>query len=94
MADQVFVQVRFEVDTEVGRYSDALYYTLQEYENTPEKEIQLDKQIRIDMWIDSFNNQTVAVEPTKEELIELQAELDIQKSEIQAKIDSMTIKGK
>lgn len=59
--DVQLVQIKYKAKTEVGEFSDALYYPLSAFiagEITPEQ-IELDKAERIFNWIDSIKNPVV-----------------------------------
>lgn len=56
MSEQVFVQIRFTVQTEYGEYSDALYYSLNDYDLTSQEDIENAKQARVDAWVSYILN--------------------------------------
>lgn len=51
MADTVRVQVLFTEDTDYGQFTDALYFTQDEYALLLPNDIEAMKQSRIDNWI-------------------------------------------
>ena len=89
MNEEVFVQIRFIVDTEVGKYSDAIYLTWSEYQNKTRFEIDSIKQQRVNNYVSSVKYPVPAQEPTKEQLQKdadyLQAQLDEVKARIASK---------
>lgn len=85
-ADTVMIQVRFRVETSHGQYNDALYFTQAEYASTSKAIIDSMKQERVDNWIYILENPPLYVEPTKEELQSVEADLRAQLDEVQAKI--------
>ena len=79
MTDQVFVQVRFKEQTEIGEFNDALYFSQVEYDSKTQDEINNLKQARVDNWVNSIKNAPPSVEPTN-------AQLEAEKAELQARI--------
>ena len=67
-SEEVFVQVRFKVTTKYGEYSDAIYYTLDEYKNLKEADKELEKNTRADNWVNLIESPPVLPEePVKED---------------------------
>lgn len=90
MSETVLIQLRFKEDTVVGEYNDALYFTQEEFATTTKGDIEAMKQVRIDKWVNAVQNPPTPVEPTKEELEELEAQLLKQLEEVQAQIVAKT----
>ena len=77
----VMIQVRFTEDTSVGQYSDALYYSQTDYANIKQADIDSEKLKRVSNWVEAITNPPVPTPLTKQQLIDLEAQL------VQAKID-------
>jgi len=90
MADQVFVQVRYKMVHEGHEFNDCLYFTEPEYASTTQGKIEDMKQARFDKWVAVIVNPPPAVEPTKEQLEEMEAMLLKQLEEVQAQIVAKT----
>lgn len=86
MSEQVFIQVRFQEETEFGEYNDALYFTQAEYSSKQKSEINSLKQARVDGYVDAVRNAPTAKEPTKQELIDEKEKLLIQVADLDVKI--------
>lgn len=56
MSEQIFVQIRFTVQTEYGEYSDALYYSLNDWDMISQDQIEAEKQTRVDNWVSYIVN--------------------------------------
>lgn len=56
MADTVKVQVRYTVETEVGTFSDALYYALDEWPNVTTEQMEAEKQRRASAWVTAIKS--------------------------------------
>ena len=84
MQEQVKIQIRYWEDTQYGRFCDALYFTQDEYVKTEQKDIDAEKQRRLDNWIAIVSKPPV--EPTKEQLeadlVALQNELTMKQADI------------
>lgn len=91
MADQVRIQVLFSKFHEEKRieFTDALYFTEEEYANLKPSELEDLKDTRFNSWKNMVDNPPEPVEPTKEQLQEeadmLQRQLDEIKAEIAEK---------
>lgn len=90
------VQILFTEDTQYGEYTDALYFTPEEYLLKTQADLDILKQQRVSGYVNAIKNAPAPVEPTKEELQaqivsidEQSASLAVQKVEIQAKIDAI-----
>lgn len=88
MGDQIFIQVRFTQNTDYGTYSDALYFTPEEYATKTVSDFNLLKKQRIDNFINTVKNPLPQVEPTKEELQKYANSLQSQLDEIKLRIVS------
>lgn len=86
MADQVFIQVRFKEQTPYGELNDALYFTQAEYATKNQTEIDLIKQTRVDNYVNVIQNTPAAKEPTKQELLDAKAQLELQIVDLDAQI--------
>ncbi len=85
--EQIFIQIRFSVDTEVGNYSDALYFTEPEYFSKTRADIDALKQQRINNFVTLVKTPAPIVpDPTKEELQKIADSLQIQLDEINKKL--------
>ena len=78
MADTVMVQVKFTVKTEMGEFTDALYYSLANYQNMPSSWIETEKQARVNNWINAVKNPPIPIPPTKADLLAQKAALQDQ----------------
>jgi hypothetical protein len=65
---EIFIQVRFKRQTDVGEYHDALYFSQEEYVAKTADEIEALKQQRVDNWVNAVKNPPEAAEPTVEQL--------------------------
>lgn len=90
------VQILFTEDTPYGEYTDALYFTPDEYLLKTQADLDTLKQQRVSGYVNAIQNAPAPVEATKEELQaqivsidEQSASLAVQKGEIQAKIDAI-----
>ncbi|MGJ5817055.1 hypothetical protein [Paludibaculum fermentans] len=64
--DTILIQVRFSV----GNYSDALYYTLDEWPSVTPERMETDKQARYDTWaamVAELSNQVTAEDEQQQE---------------------------
>lgn len=84
--DDAKIQIRIKEKTEVGEFNDAIYYTATEWSQVKEKDIETEKQRRINNWINAVKNPPEYIEPTKEELEKYKAELEAQEQELDSKI--------
>jgi hypothetical protein len=78
MKQSKLIQVRFSEDTEVGRFSDTLFFTEDEFAQKTQADIDALAQARIDAHVDRIKNPPAPVEPTLEELQEQKANLEAQ----------------
>ena len=81
----VKVQVAFSEDTEFGTYSDALYYTLAEFQKLKQEDIDAQIAARVQKYIDAVKNAAPPLELTKDQLQEAVAAIERQKLEMEAK---------
>jgi hypothetical protein len=100
MGQTVMMQIRFSEDVLVKgmtlSYSDALYYTPEQYAAMKQSDIDAVKAERVANWKNIVENPAPVKEVTKEELIaqiaamdEQKVSLEAQKAEIEAKIVAM-----
>ncbi len=85
------VQILFTEDTPYGEYTDALYFTPDEYLLKTQADLDILKQQRVSGYVNAIKNAPAPVEPTKEEL---QAEIVVLQEQIaerQTKIDTMKV---
>ena len=77
-ADKVKVQVIFDEPTQYGTFTDALYFSPSEYATKSQAEINALKKERVDNFVARVTEASNAepVEPTKEELIEQEKQLE------------------
>lgn len=73
-ADEVYIQLRFDIVTEYGKFSDALFYTETEYANITQDRIDADKKERISVFIDQIKNPRLEVPLKESDLISLKSE--------------------
>ena len=83
MAVERFVQIRFKEQTEVGEFSDALYFKEGQVPSDPMIDAAI--QSRVSNYVSLIKNPPPPVEPTK-------AQLEQAKSELQAQIVELDIK--
>ena len=81
-----YIQIRIRENTEVGQFSDALYFTEDEFNNLDPKDLELMVQERVNNWITAINTPSIPIEVTKEQLQEQAIELQRQLEDIQWKI--------
>jgi gas vesicle protein len=69
---EVYVQVRYKQNVpEVGTdFNDAIYYTMKEWENVAQEDIDAEITKRIDDFVSKVQNPIEIPEPTKEEIEE------------------------
>jgi hypothetical protein len=96
MQEQIFVQVRFKDTVTVKgmdlEYSDAIYYTQEQYSKLDLDAHEAIKKERIDNWKNAIENPPAAVEPTKEQLEAEQVSIDEQVAALQARKTELTDK--
>jgi len=66
------VQVNFQADTEFGQYSDAIYYTMVEWDALTDEQLEIDKKERVDNFVSSIKNSQqgeVVETPTEDEVV-------------------------
>ena len=80
------IQVRIKVQTDVGEFNDALYFSKEEYEALTQSEIEIMKQARVDAWVNSVKNPPVYIEPTLEELKNLRIQYNEEVDRVMEKI--------
>jgi hypothetical protein len=68
-------QARFTVDTELGPYADALWFTPGEYDALKAADLDALAQARADQWVFDIKNPVIRA-PTKAEMIEKVSGLD------------------
>ena len=70
--DKIMVQVKFSVPVlihgQASEFSDALYFTPEQWADMKPEELKAREQERIDNWQYQISHPPVAVEPTKEQL--------------------------
>lgn len=93
LADDIFVQVRFSVETKFGTYQDALYFTPDEFDTTTTDEIIAMKKERADKYVETIENAPPPKELTKEEILKTINELEAQKVEIENQKAELLIKS-
>jgi hypothetical protein len=81
--ENVRVQILINEDTVHGRFQDAVYFSLDEYNNLTEETFQSIKNARVDAWVTSVteNSQRDFV-PSKEDLQSEKAELAARMTEL------------
>ena len=84
--DKVMIQVRFKEQTDYGSYNDALYFTLDEYKDIKQADIDLLKQQRVDNWVNMVSNPPAYIEPTLDELKSMRADLQEQIDSLDSQI--------
>jgi len=85
--EEVKVQVRYTITENGANFTDALYYTLEQYDNLTNTKKEAEKQTRFTAW-----KQAIAVQPIKktkeQQLIEIQSE----KKQLQDRLIDIAIK--
>ena len=74
IADEVYIQLRYEMPTDYGKFSDALFYTENDYGNITQEKIDADKKERISDFIDQVKNPRLQVPLKEADLISLKSE--------------------
>jgi hypothetical protein len=101
-SDKVMVQVVFTEDVEVNKqvipFTDALYYSMDDYANLKPEDLAAKKKERVDNWVNILEHPVVQPEPTKEQMLaeiqsmeEQKVSLEARKAELQAKISAISI---
>lgn len=90
-ADEVFVQLRFKEQTEVGEYNDAIYFSEVAWANRDQAAIDAEKAQRVANFVEAVKNPPPPVEPTKEELEFQKVELEKQIEEINNKLNAIEV---
>lgn len=85
------VRVKFHRDTIYGRFQDALYFTVSDFDLLTDQQVNQQKNARRDAWIAAIEAQLNAPPPTKQQLKDEKDGLLEQKAVIQARIDELTI---
>lgn len=78
--------MRVKENTAVGEFNDAIYFTEAEFAAVSQQEIIDEAQKRIDQWVFGIQNPPVAIEPTKEQLLEQKVQLEAFVAELNSKI--------
>ena len=91
MSQEIFIQVRFKEQTEVGEFNDCLYFSEVEYPAISQKFIDQEVASRVANWVDSIKNPPPSPQPTKAELIAEQQALLDQKSQIESQVADLAI---
>ena len=87
MADiSVSVQVKFTEQTKYGSFTDALYFSPDEFSTISQDDIKALIKNRVDNYISVVETPTQDVEPSKAELQESRAELAAQIAELDSQI--------
>lgn len=85
--ENVRVQVLISEDTVHGRFQDAIYFSLEEYNNLTEEALQSAKDARVNAWVESVTNASkVEYVPTKEDLQSEKAELSARLVEVEQQL--------
>lgn len=85
MPTEIKIQVRFTEQTAIGSFSDALYFTEDEWASVDPKTVEEMKAARVANWMQAVQNPPPPYVPTK-------ADLEAEKLELQARIDEVTAK--
>jgi hypothetical protein len=84
----VNVQVVFTEYTNVGTYTDAIYFTQDAFAKLKQEDLDTIKKARVDAWVERIKNPPPPVEPTAEELdkqaVALQSTITALQSELTA----------
>ena len=86
---EVKVQVKFKEQTEVGEYSDAIYYTMEEWKKVKQSDIDVEKTKRKNNYIEKVKAPIPVYVPTQEELDEQIRLLEQQKYELETKLQEL-----
>lgn len=68
MEDKISIKVEFTREVNGNKFTDALYFTPEDYEDITDKELETLKQERVDNFKAFIENPPQPPEPTKEEL--------------------------
>lgn len=82
MSFEIKIQVLFSEETGFGTYTDALYFTEEEFKIISEKTIDSLIQERVDAWVNEGNHTSPLPEPTKEDLLNSLQAIEAQKMEL------------
>lgn len=85
-ADEVFVQLRFKEQTEVGEYNDALYFSEDAWAERDQGAIDDEKKNRVNSFVDAVKNPPPPHDPTLDELLLTKDDLQKQLVEVELKI--------
>jgi len=96
MNDTTTIQLRFQVQTPLGLYSNAIYYPIDIFNTLSEIDIAIDQAIQVNNWLDIITKSLSVIEETEEILnqrfLDIDAQLEqlrIEKEEIQNKIKAL-----
>lgn len=89
MEETIMIQVRFKEKVKVKgmtlEYSDAIYYTEEQYAKLDKEAHEATKQARVDNWKSTIENPPEVKEPTKEDMEAEIAALEEQKASLEAR---------
>lgn len=90
-ADTVKIQLQFTVKTSYGEYSDALYFTIEQYLSLSKNDIDKLKQERVDQWIKFLETpqpppKILSLEDLRNQIIDIQLQFD----DVKLQIDTAT----
>lgn len=85
----IFVQVKIKEQTELGEFSDALYFTLAEFNNLTEVDLQEAIKVRVNKWVTFVKKQKniIPIKPTMEELEAKKLKLEIELNQIMTELE-------
>lgn len=89
LISETFIQVRFNEDTKYGNYSDALYFTQDQYALLTPEDINALAQARVDAWADFMSQPVLAHAETLEELKEISLNVEEQISSFQIQLQEL-----
>jgi hypothetical protein len=86
VSDPVEIRVKFQREQDGVTYQDAIFYTPEEYANLSQNDLDAEKQKRFNNYLQGVKNLSAPVEPTKEQLEEVKANLEKQLEEVREQI--------
>ena len=90
LADEVRIQHRIKQVVEINganmEFNDCLYFSEEEYSKLDPKDLDIQRQARIDVWVNVILNPTPRVEPTEEELAAYKTDLEKQLADLTSQI--------
>ena len=86
------IQYRIKVQTEIGEFNDALYFTKEEWSKLTQEELAAMVKKRVDNWVNIIKHPAPVAEPTKEELQAQAEQMQMQIEDMQRQLDDVNAK--